>query len=393
MTSVTDAPTHNGAAAEAFADYLAGLDTDARSAAVQRALARAADGTDAAKRLDLGKFAAPAVASGIKPVTIDWLWRGFLPLGALCLLYGEEGGGKSALTALLAAHVTRGTLPGSLAGSPASVEFVPFEDDPASVVVPRLLAAGADLSRVYIHGEDSGDGLLTLPDDVERFGAALEARASKLVVIDPLPDALRDGLKDNNNGDVRKGIIPLHRLAQELGVTFLGVAHPNKGATDAANKVMGSKAWRSVPRSVLIYGRDPDEPEDDGKRIIAVSKANYSAKRSERVAIESVAVEGVAHPQPRAAFKGESAHTDQDVILANVGRVKDDGNAGGQLGAAERLLFRLLEDGGGEIEPRVAYKAAKAAGISERTMRRTREQIGVVVAPGRRWKLPEGLPI
>ncbi len=72
-----------------------------------------------------------------------------------------------------------------------------------------------------------------------------------------------------------KGIVPLHRMAQEIGATVLGVTHPNKGATDAANKVMGSK--ESVPRSVLIYGRDPDDLNGP-TRIVAVSKANYAAR-------------------------------------------------------------------------------------------------------------------
>src|SRR5206468_1042519 len=154
----------------------------------------------------------------ITATRIDWLWQGFLPLGSLSLLYGPEGDGKSTFTMALAAMVTRGTLPGELHGKPASVELIAYEDDPGAVLVPRLLAAGADLERVYIHADDAGDGLLTLPDDVPKFREDLDRRGSRFLIIDPLADALREGLKDNNNGDVRKGIVPLHRMAQELGV-------------------------------------------------------------------------------------------------------------------------------------------------------------------------------
>jgi hypothetical protein len=229
--------------------------------------------TDAENEAEVqqGKFAKPTNAASVAPLDIDWLWTGFLPLGSLNLLYGGEGDGKSVLTAMLAAKATLGSLPGDLHGEPTDVEFVAYEDDQAAVIVPRLVAAGADLNRVWFHGGELGDDPLTLPDDAEAFGHAIMARESRLVIVDPLPDSLREGLKDNNNGDVRKALIPLHAMAQATGACVLGVTHPNKGATDAANKVMGSRAWRSVPRSVLIYGNDPDDLNGN-TRILAVSK-------------------------------------------------------------------------------------------------------------------------
>lgn len=338
-----------------------------------------------------GKFDRVTAASAIKPVSIDWLWQDFLPLGALSLLYGPEGDGKSTLTMMLAAMATRGSLPGTLEGKPATVEIIAYEDDPAAVLVPRLLAAGADLERVFIHGADAGDGLLTLPDDVGDFGAAIAARGSKLVIVDPLPDALREGLKDNNNADVRKGIVPLHRMAQELGLTVLGVTHPNKGATDAANKVMGSKAWRSVPRSVLLYGRDPDDLSGP-TRIVAVSKANYAGKPAARISVESIRVDGVDHPQPKATIKGESSYTDADLLLSNAGSTRGEPikGRGGQKEQATRLLWRLLEDAGGELDAKVAYAAGEAVGIPEATMKRARQDAGI--NGGRVWTF-EGLPV
>lgn len=334
-----------------------------------------------------GKFAAPRLASAITPVSIEWLWQDFLPLGALSLLYGPEGDGKSTLTMMLAAMVTLGTLPGALEGQPAFVEVVAYEDDPQGVLVPRLMAAGADLDRVLIHGDNTGGGLLTLPDDVARFKEQIAARGSKLLIIDPLPDALREGLKDNNNGDVRRGIVPLHRMAQELGIAVLGITHPNKGATDAANKVMGSKAWRSVPRSVLLYGRDPDDLTGP-TRVVAVSKANYAGKPARRISVESVEVEGVEHPQPRATIQGATDYTDADLMLANAGATKGEPikGRGGQQAAGEKLIYRLLEDGGGEVAAKVAYAAGEAAGIPEATMRRARQGVGVTVERGM-WKL------
>lgn len=331
-----------------------------------------------------GKFAHARRASAISPVSITWAWRGMVPLGALSLLYGPEGLGKSSLAAMVAAMVTRGTLSGDLEGKPANVEIVAYEDDAGAVLVPRLEAAGADLNRVWIHAPESDP--LTLPDDVEAFGNALEARGTKLVIVDPLPDALREGLKDNNNGDVRSALVPLNAMAQRLDLAILGVTHPNKGATDAANKVMGSRAFRSVPRSVLLYGRDPDDLAGPS-RIVAVSKANYAGKTSRKVKVTSVAVDGVKGTHPRAAIAGESRYTDDDLMVSNAGGARVGGSKAEQ---AERLIAQLLEDGGGKIKAEVAYAAGAAQGISEATMKRARQSIGATGGP--EWKL-DALPL
>jgi hypothetical protein len=57
---------------------------------------------------------------------------------------------------MIAAQATLGFLPGELRGKPTNVEFVAYEDDRAAVIVPRLLAAGADLSESRFTEASSG---------------------------------------------------------------------------------------------------------------------------------------------------------------------------------------------------------------------------------------------
>jgi hypothetical protein len=329
------------------------------------------------------KFAKPTRAAELVSVDIDWLWASFLPLGALSLLYGHEGEGKSVLAAMIAAQATRGLLPGAFKREPVGVEFVAYEDDPAAVIKPRLEAAGADLDLVYFH-ESDGDNELTLPDDAEAFGEAVAERGSRLIIIDPLPDALREDLKDNNNRETRAALVPLQQMAQDIGACVLGITHPNKSSGSTTNRVMGSKAYRSVPRSVLLYGPNPDEPEDESQRILALSKSNYARKVSLKVHVDEVPVDGLRSSHPRAKVLGMSDFTDTDVIGGWSGAAPDKSKKA----EAESIIVQLLEDGGGEVEAKVAYEAGEVAGISEPLMRKARQALEVNVS-GRVWNIPE----
>ena len=87
--------------------------------------------------------------SDIRIQRLRWLWAYRYKVRSLGLLAGWEGLGKSLITCWLAAQVTKGELPGELEGKPGNVITVASEDDFEDTIVPRLMAAGADLTRVY----------------------------------------------------------------------------------------------------------------------------------------------------------------------------------------------------------------------------------------------------
>jgi hypothetical protein len=78
-----------------------------------------------------------------------WLWQDRIPLGSLSLIGGREGIGKSTVAYTIVAGITRGRLAGEHAGQPRSVIVAATEDSWAHTIVPRLMAAGADLDRVF----------------------------------------------------------------------------------------------------------------------------------------------------------------------------------------------------------------------------------------------------
>ena len=114
---------------------------------VARELAGRPDTPDAADRG--GRKLVLTPASEIEPEPVVWAWEddgaGRIPAGSLGLFAGREGTGKSSFLIWLSAQITKGTLPGSFKGGPRGVIYVAVEDSWKYTIVPRLMAAGADL--------------------------------------------------------------------------------------------------------------------------------------------------------------------------------------------------------------------------------------------------------
>lgn len=138
-------------------------------------------------------------AANIKPVAIRWLWPGWLAKGKLHILAGAGGTGKTTLLiSLIATITTGGRWPdGEICPERGSVLIWSSEDDPADTLVPRLIAAGADLSRVHIiqgrtnaQGDadpfDPSNDIGLLRDTVRELGGV------SLMMLDPVVSAVKD---------------------------------------------------------------------------------------------------------------------------------------------------------------------------------------------------------
>jgi hypothetical protein len=204
-------------------------------------------------------------ASNIQPRPVRWLWHLRLPLGSLSLLGGREGIGKSTVGYNVAAAITRGRLAGCYEGQPKAVIVCATEDSWAHTIVPRLMAAGADLDRVYRADVVTSQGFetgLTLPDDiVDLEDQALRVDAA-LILLDPLMSRLAASLDSHRDAEVRQALEPLVKLAENSRTSVLGLIHVNKSAsTDPLTLLMGSRAFAAVARAVLFAMADPDSQD------------------------------------------------------------------------------------------------------------------------------------
>ena len=313
-------------------------------------------------------------ASTVKPTNVRWAWRGWIPLGMLSLLLGLPGRGKTTLAEQLAADVTCGRLEGYLFGQPAHVLMISYEDAIAETLVPRLIAAEADLDRVeFVACRDVGQVLdITrhLPD-IERRAAECKAR---LLVIDPLVAGLpRQEVNSYRDQDVRSVLAPLAALAEQQDLAALSTMHFSKSAVSALLGAGGSIGFVGAARSILVFGLDPrDEQGAAGpKRILAHAKCNVGRLQKSR---ELSLTECVIDPF-------ETAITTSVVVIGeqcDVGAddlVKDVEHKMSARAEAKRFLRELLIDGPHRATE--VYDLADDADISRNTLNRAKKDMGI----------------
>jgi hypothetical protein len=212
-----------------------------------------------------------------------WLYAGRIPAGAITLLAGREGIGKSTIAFDLVAQLTRGELPGRYLGKPQAVGIIATEDSWECVILPRLVAARADLAKVErveaVAAETGTLDTVSAPDDLERLKALCAEKEIRLILLDPIMSVIAGNLDTHKDREVRQALDPLSRFASSSGVAILGLIHVNKsGTTDPLNSIMASRAFTAVARSVLYCIVD-QEAEGEDRYLFGHPKCNVGPKQ------------------------------------------------------------------------------------------------------------------
>ena len=190
--------------------------------------------------------------SDIEMKPISWLWRDRIARGKITVIAGNPGLGKSQLTAWLASTTTQGSCwrDSDQNAEIGEVIFLSAEDDAADTIKPRLIAAGANVSRCHIleavnvHAVDGSVSKrgLDLSQDIERIGKAIESRKGnvRLVIIDPI-SAYLGKVDSNKNAEVRGLMMQLKVLAEQHDVAIVLITHNNKDdRKNPIDRVIGS---------------------------------------------------------------------------------------------------------------------------------------------------------
>ena len=92
--------------------------------------------------------------STIKTEMIKWSWNGWLAIGKPVIMAGDAGTGKTTIAMHLGAIVSSGgRWPDGSNCPEGDVLIWSGEDDPSDTLIPRLIAAGANTSRVFFVGD------------------------------------------------------------------------------------------------------------------------------------------------------------------------------------------------------------------------------------------------
>lgn len=220
-------------------------------------------------------------ASSIKVKRVRWLWDGRMPLGALTLVPGREGVGKSTFFAWLAAVITNGTLEGAFSGQPKAVLYAASEDAWEFTIVPRLIAAGADLDLIYridtITEKDGIGGGLVLPRDCGDIPEISREINAAVLLCDPILSMVDESINSFKGQELRRALEPLTRAAERADIAVPALIHFNKGgAGDVGTMIAGARAWSEVARAVVAIAEDKDA--DEYTCVVSQTKNNLGRK-------------------------------------------------------------------------------------------------------------------
>ena len=207
--------------------------------------------------------------SGVSPKVIEYLMPEVIPLGMLTILVSQEGEGKSCVASNITAHVTTGRNWPNAPDTPnpaGRVIIFNHEEDVAAVLVPRLIASGADLSKVTDIGNirttsSDDERPFDIETDIEHLDSVIDKRPeTRLVIFDPITSYCH--CNENSNNEVRRALKPLVDFAARRNVAVLGLTHLNKKVDiGMINRTIGSRAWSAVPR--MIWGIRTEQVEDE----------------------------------------------------------------------------------------------------------------------------------
>ncbi|NMC19607.1 MAG: AAA family ATPase, partial [Thermogutta sp.] len=305
---------------------------------------------------------------------IEWLWPGRVPMGCVTLISGRPGCGKSFLTLDMAARISTGTpWPDGETCERGEVLILSAEDDPASVIRPRLEGMYADLSRIHllqaVRRADADGKMRERPvmlEDVEAVEEALERLPDcRLLVVDPIGSFIGSKTDTFRDNEVRSILGPLAALASGRGVAVVLVAHHRKaGASAADDLAMGSRAFTGVARASWHVLKDR---ENRARRLFLPGKCNLSAEPDGL----AFAIAGV---RPTLLWEHEPVSKTADDVAAE----ESQGSRGKRgpepetRNRATEWLAQLLANG--PLEAESIKEEAKLAGFTWRTIHRAKDE-------------------
>jgi AAA domain len=316
----------------------------------------------------------------VTPRRIDWLWLNWIAIGKVSVLAGDGGKGKSTILCDWAARTTNGARwPDGAEATPAGgVLILAAEDDIEDTIAPRLIAAGANLRRVFtirsVRNEDKHKTRrsFNLQADLAKLEDEIRARDNiRLVIIDPVSSYLGK-VDSHKNADVRAVLEPLAEMAARMRVAVICNNHFSKNGGNANNRIIGSVAFVNQARAAFIVTPDA---EDETRLLLMPSKMNIvPIKHGLAYRIEGRHIEAGGEEIFTSSILWESKPVTITADEALAAHSEGDEVKTAKAEAAEFLKSTLAN---GPRSVADIQREARAAGISPKSLRSAREALGV----------------
>ena len=306
---------------------------------------------------------------------IRWLWFPYIPYGKITLVQGDPGDGKTTFMLAVAALLTNGkSMPDAVgtngvspvnAPIPMTVIYQTAEDGLADTIKPRLEEVGADCSRVVVI--DESEQPLSFSD--ARIERAITETSAKLLILDPLQAYLGVDVDMHRANEISLIFKLLSGVAERTGCAVIIIGHMNKsvGQTKGLYRGLGSIDIAAAVRSILLVGRDRNNPQT---RVMAHLKS-------------SLAPEGkpIAFALDAEGFRWVGAYEMSiDELLGGASAEREPTKEAQAL----TLILETLRNG--ETPSAAIYNHLAEYGISKRTAENAKGRMGIVsVKRGSVW--------
>ena len=346
------------------------------------------------------------LASEVVMTAVTWLWPSRFAIGKLGIIAGLPDEGKGVLLSFIAAKITTGSAWPCNEGVARLGKVLLFtaEDDANDTVVPRLAAAGADLTRntiVNMVVEAGKDRMFSLQTDLEMLRRKLDEIGDvTTLLIDPISAYQGVGKVDSyRTNDVRAILGPLCALAAERRIAIIAIMHFNKkiDITNALIRISDSLAYAATARHCYGIINDPE----NRRKLMVRAKNNIAANTAAQTTLafkfetRDVGTDletGAPIVAPYAVFEPDYV----DVTATEAMQAAGESKSPTARHDAKQFLKDLLA--GDPVKMTEVLEIAKANCISLRSLERAKRELKVIADPVKNpetgvidhwvWKLP-----